>query len=177
MKKHRFLDALFICFTVVTLLLASFIGFMMVTHTKGYAVQSDSMYPAFRKGSAVFVRAVDTSDLRNGDIITVSSKDGSRSFTHRITRVDTKKSVVYTKGDNEPDEDKMPADMSLITGRVWFSLPYLGYISSAVQNRMLLVSLGIIAVLLIMTRAAAEIVKKIKKGGGGNGSQKDRQDT
>lgn len=168
MKTHKLASALFILFTAVTFLLVGFIGFLMVTHTQPYAVQSDSMAPEFRKGDAVFARRMETADLRAGDIVTVRSSDGSRTFTHRITRIDKGKALIYTKGDNNPSEDSMPADISLVAGRVWFSLPYLGTVSAAVQSKTVLILLALIAVLLVFVRVVISAIKKTKKGGGKN---------
>lgn len=167
MKKHKLAAVLLICFTVITFLLAGFIGFLTVTHTKAYAVQSDSMQPAFGKGDVVFIRAVETADLRAGDVVTVQSTDGSMAFTHRITRVDKGKNLIYTKGDNNPGDDTMPADMSLVEGRVWFSLPFLGTVSAALQSRVFLISLAVIAILLVAARGILRRIKT-KKGGGMN---------
>lgn len=173
MKTHKLASALFILFTAVTFLLVGFIGFLMVTHTQPYAVQSDSMAPEFRKGDAVFVRRVDTADLHAGDIVTVRSSDGSRAFTHRITRIDTEQTLVYTKGDNSPSEDSMPAVMSMVAGRVWFSLPYLGTVSAAAQSRTFLIILALIAIFLTFVRISILAVKKFGKGGGKNAAQKN----
>jgi len=166
MKKHKWTSAIFICFSLITFLLAGFVGFLAVTHTKGYAVQSDSMAPVFGRGDVVFIRCVKAEDLRAGDIVTIRSTDGSMAFTHRITRIDKGKSLVYTKGDNNPGEDTMPADMSLIAGRVWFSLPFLGNISAAVQSRTFLILLAATAILFAVVRLILTAVYKHKKGGG-----------
>ena len=166
MKKHRILSTLFICFSLITFFLAGFIGFLALTHTKGYSVQSNSMAPEFGAGSVVFVRSVQAEDLREGNIVTVQSTNGSMAFTHRIARIDREKSLVYTKGDNNPSEDPMPADMSLVVGRVWFSLPLLGTVSAVMQSRMFPVTLAIIAMMLVATRFILTMIKKHRKGGG-----------
>lgn len=168
MNKHKILTVLLICFTLITFILAGFIGFLALTHTKGYSVQSNSMVPEFGVGSVVFVRSVKTEDLREGDIVTVQSTNDSMAFTHRITRVDRDKSLVYTKGDNNPGEDPMPADMTLVVGRVWFSLPLLGTLSAVMQSKTFLVSLALIAMLLAAARATLVTVKKHRKGGSKN---------
>lgn len=165
MNKHRLLNILLICFTAITVLLAGFIGFLTFTQTKVFTVQSGSMSPALMINDAVFVRPVNTEELRAGDIITVKTPDGSRSFTHRITRIDTEKALVYTKGDANKSEDPMPADMSLVAGRVLFSVPYLGLLSALVQNRIFLISLAILAALLAGARMILT-ARKNKNGGG-----------
>lgn len=166
MKKHKLFTALFICFSLVTFFLAGFIGFLTLTHTKGYSVQSNSMAPEFGAGSVVFVRRVKAEDLREGDIVTVHATNESMAFTHRIKRIDRDNSLIYTKGDNNSSEDPMPTDISLVVGRVWFSLPFLGSIAAVMQSRMFLVSLALIAMLLVAARTTLTMVKKYKEGGG-----------
>jgi len=165
LNKQRLLNILLACFTAITILLAGFIGFLTFTHTKVFTVQSGSMSPAFNKGDAVFVRPVNTADLQAGDIITVKTPDGSRHFTHRITRVEPNDNLVYTKGDANRSDDPMPADMSLVAGKVWISVPYLGFLSAAVQSRTFLIALAILVILIAGTRMALE-ARKNRDGGG-----------
>jgi signal peptidase I len=166
MNKNKLAKAGFSVFTAITLLLVCFIGFLAVTQTKPYAVVTDSMSPAINKGDAVFTRRVNPSELRTGDIVTVNFNDGSGSFTHRIVRIDTKKSLIYTKGDNSPNQDPKPSAFSQIVGRMWFSVPLLGSLSMALGSKNFLVSIAIIAVLLVSARIIITARKKAKAGGG-----------
>lgn len=165
MNKKRLLNILLACFSTVTVLLAGFIIFLTLTQTKAFTVQSGSMSPAFNKGDAVFVRPVNTNDLKPNDVVTIQTPDTTRSFTHRITRLDPEKSLVYTQGDANKSEDPMPADMSLIAGKVWFSVPYIGLLAGIVQNRMFLIVFAIMVTLLMGVRMLLTIpkFKKIKK--------------
>ena len=165
LNKQRLLNILLACFTAITVTLAGFIGFLTFTHTKVFTVQSGSMSPAFNKGDAVFIRPVNTGDLQAGDIVTIKTPDSGRHFTHRITRVEPDKNLIYTKGDANKSDDPMPADMSLVAGKVWISVPYLGFLSAAVQNRMFLIVLAILAILAAGTRMAFG-ARKNKDGGG-----------
>ena len=168
MNKKRLLNILLACFSTVTVLLAGFIIFLTVTHTKAFTVQSGSMSPAFNKGDAVFVRPVNTKDLKPNDVVTIQTPDATRSFTHRITRLDPEKSLVYTQGDANKSEDPMPADMSLVAGKVWFSVPYIGLLAGVVQSRIFLIIMAIMVTLLIGLRMLLTMpkLKKNKKGGG-----------
>lgn len=165
--KNKIARLLFIGFTVLTVLLVCFIGFLTVTHTKAYAVQSNSMSPAINKGDAIFIRSVKTEDLRSGTIVTVRTNDASGVFTHRITRVDTQNSLIYTKGDNNVDEDPMPSEISNIIGRILFRIPYIGSISLAVQNKTFVILIASAAIILISASAVLSR-KKAKDGGGKN---------
>jgi len=165
MVRKRIINALLACFTCAAFILAGSLLFLAITHTKPFAVQSESMSPVFHQGDAVFVRVINAQDLRPGDIITVMSADSSRFFTHRITRVDLKKSLVYTKGDNNSQEDPMPADMSLIVGKVWFSIPLIGRISFVAQSRTFLISLAAMVVVLVFIGMVVSRAKTKKDGG------------
>jgi signal peptidase I len=171
MYKNRVLNVLFACFVVLTFLLAGFIVFLTATHTKAFAVQTDSMYPSIKKGDVVFIRAVSPEELNEDDIITVSYNDNSGYFTHKITRIDREKSSIYTKGDNNSSEDPVPAEFWQITGRVWFVVPFIGNLSLAVQSRILLISLAATAIMLALARTVISS-RKIKKDGGGKDAEK-----
>jgi signal peptidase I len=170
MNKRNIFNILLAGFTAVTVLLAGFIIFLTVTHTKAFTVQSGSMNPAFDKGDAVFVRPADAENLAAGDIVTIKTPDGSRYFTHRITRFNLERTVVFTKGDSNISEDPMPADISLVAGKVWFSIPYLGVLSAAVQNRLFLIVLASSAAILAAVRTIATAKKK-KDGGGADAAK------
>ena len=163
-------NALFVCFTVLTLLLVSFIGFLTVTGTKTYAVQTDSMSPLFKKGDAVFVRSIDTDTLQIGNVVTVEFKDGSGYFTHRINRIEPQNSLIYTKGDNNKSEDPQPSDYSQIIGRMWFSLPAVGALSLAMGNKILLIAMAIVAILIVLARRIVSAKIKNKEGDGKDAS-------
>ena len=100
---------LFAVFVAITLLLAFFVGFLLLTGTKAFAVESNSMSPVINKGDAVFVRSVAARDLRENDIISVKTNDNSGVFTHRIVKIDTENSLVFTKGDANQSRDPKPA--------------------------------------------------------------------
>lgn len=170
MNKRIILNILLAVFTAVTILLTGFIGFLLVTHTKAYTVQSGSMSPAFKKGDVVFARPVEAKELQTGDIITVKTPDDSRFFTHRITRFDEEKTVVYTKGDSNKSEDPMPADITLVAGRVWLSVPYLGILSTLAQNKLVLIALAFVVLLLTAIRFIVTLFKN-KNGGGAHAAK------
>ena len=166
MNKSNLSKAAFSVFTVITLLLVSFIGFLVIMQTKPYAVVTDSMSPAINKGDAVFARRVNPLVLKAGDIVTVNFNDGSGSFTHRIVRIDTKKSLIYTKGDKNLSQDPKPSAFSQIVGRMWFSLPVLGSLSIALGSQVFLISIASAAIAVVTARIIFTARKKAKAGGG-----------
>ena len=145
-------------------LIGLFVMVMLVSGTKGFAVQSDSMAPRMKRGDAVFVRRVDFEKLAVGDIISAHFPDGSGVFTHRITAIDADKRTIRTRGDHTLSDDPLTTKESDIIGKLWFTLPYVGYISFAMENRTLIyICLGA-AIVLIMTRIVLTARKTKSRG-------------
>ncbi len=102
-------------------------------------VLTSSMIPKFPPGTLVVDVPVKTTDLRIGDVATyqiVSGKPGV--ITHRIIAIHNDSNGTRTfqfKGDNnsQPDPGEILADQ--VQGRVWYSLPYFGYVNNAVNGQ------------------------------------------
>lgn len=101
-------------------------------------VLTSSMIPRFPPGTLVVDVPVKTGDLRVGDVATyqiVSGKPGV--ITHRILAIHNDSNGTRTfqfKGDNnsQPDPGEILAEQ--VQGRVWYSLPYIGYVNTAVNG-------------------------------------------
>lgn len=159
--------ALFSVFAAATLLLTGFIGYMNLSGAKAYAVESSSMHPTLKMNSLVFVKPVKSiGELEPGDIAAISFNDNSGVFTHRVTRVDTVKALIYTKGDANPGEDPQPAAFSNVQGEYWFSLPYIGAIPLLFGLRNTLIVLLCAAAVLVLIRIIFTAVQRNKKQGG-----------
>lgn len=127
MKKILRISANAFCVIVCALfLLVLFVNF---SGAKGYAVASNSMQPSFNRGDAVFVRKIDFESLKEGDVVTVAFKSGEGTYTHRIVSIDYDKKQLKTAGDNTGVVDIESASENQILGKVWFSVPLLGYFS------------------------------------------------
>lgn len=148
---------------VVTILLALsvlFVGVMLVSGTKGYAVVSNSMYPNLKKGDGVFVHKTEFSQLKEGDIVTVSFKKGGGTYTHRIYEIDYENKIIVTKGDNIPETDRETAEEKQIVGKVLFSVPLVGYVSMYITDVRVVAAIGIILLLLMTATAVLRSQKK-----------------
>ena len=138
-------------FALVSILLSGFVVFLLVSGTHAYAVQSDSMLPTLRRGDVVFVRKVSFDELAKGDVISATFPESDGIFTHRIVRVDTENSQLYTRGDHNMSDDPMPTASSHILGKLWFSVPYLGFISLYITNyTVLYIALGVALALIVL---------------------------
>ena len=105
---------------------------------KPYAVLSGSMEPEYPVGSLLYVKNVDTDKLKVGDDITFML-DKDTLATHRIVKVihdEEDASVVRfrTKGIANEYEDGNLVHSKNVVGKPVFDIPYLGYVSSYIQN-------------------------------------------
>jgi signal peptidase len=120
-------------------------------------VSSGSMEPAIRTGSLVII--VPQSSYGVGDVITFG-KDTVREkpTTHRIQdmRIESGAMIFRTKGDANEDPDGREIRQSDIIGKVFLSVPYLGYIIDFAKQ-----PLGFF--LLVIIPAGAIIIDEIRK--------------
>ena len=119
---------------IVALLLAGvrLFGFQVFT------VLSGSMEPTYHTGSLIYVKDVDYRDLGDGDVITFMLSEDTIA-THRIVGVvpdEEDPSVVRyrTKGDANDAEDGSLVHYKNVIGTPVFTIPYLGYVASYIQN-------------------------------------------
>lgn len=90
-----------------------------------YLVQSGSMEPTIMTGDVIFVSAQE-SYMKN-DVITFKENDG-RIVTHRI--MDVQSGAFTTKGDANRTEDNGSVSPKNVIGKVFFTVPKLGYLVS-----------------------------------------------
>ncbi len=137
------------------------IAVVSICGARGYSVASNSMSPKLNKGDVVFVKEIPFEELKKGDIVTVAFKvnDGT-TYTHRIIEIDYDKKEIRTAGDATGLEDYEGATAEQIKGRVWFSVPVLGYLSLMLTNVNYAAVIGI-AVLVLM--AVSFVVSRFYK--------------
>lgn len=168
MRKISVKNILFNILAIVTVISVGFTLFNLLSGAKGYAVTSDSMKSTLNRGDVVFSRKCEFEQLKVGDVITVSVANSDGFFTHRIVEIDSKKKTVTTKGDNNFSVDPMPTYSSQIVGKMWYSVPLLGYfsiyLSSLTQTKVLIV-LAIIAVGLIAVNVILQKIQKRRDNG------------
>jgi len=113
--------------SVLSLVLAANIG-PAVGHQM-VVIRGSSMSPAIPLGAVVDITSVKPQDLRVGDVVTLKSPGGT-VYTHRIVRIVTLPDGLYieTQGDavGKPDAPLQP--VSEVSGRVTYSLPFLGFL-------------------------------------------------
>ena len=125
---------LVILVVILALLLsgARFLGMQVFT------VLSGSMEPTYHVGSLIYVKSVDYRQLEAGDVITFMLSEDTLA-THRIVEVvpddeDPTTLRYRTKGDANEAEDGSLVHYKNVVGTPVFTIPYLGYVASYIQN-------------------------------------------
>ena len=121
-----------------------------------YTVLSGSMEPTYHVGSLIYVKDVDTDELKEGDVITYML-DEDTIVTHRIADVipdETDPSIIrfQTKGDANDSVDGSLVHYKNVIGTPVFSIPKLGYLANYIQKppgRYIAISAGAIILLLV----------------------------
>lgn len=150
---------------------------------KVFTVLSGSMEPTYHVGSVIYVKSVDYTQLQEGDAITFMM-DENTVATHRIVGIvpDEEDPTVLryrTKGDANDAEDGSLVHYKNVIGTPVFTIPYLGYIASYIQNPpgiYIAISAGAILLLLMFlpnffTDEKEKNAAKKKKSGKGKASQ------
>ncbi|WP_235536117.1 signal peptidase I [Nocardioides sp. Root190] len=124
-----------------------------------YTVLTGSMRPSYPPGTLVVVKPVKTNEIKVGDVVTYQIESGKPTVvTHRVTEVAVGldgKTVFSTKGDDNGSVDRDPVQPVQIQGKLWYSIPYLGYVNKAItgsqrQTAVLVVSAGLIGYAVFM---------------------------
>lgn len=104
-----------------------------------YTVLTGSMRPSYPPGTLVVVKPVDADEIEVGDVITFQRKSGeSAVVTHRVTAVAVGldgKARFTTQGDDNQTPDKEPVEPVQVRGRLWYSIPFLGYVNAVLTGK------------------------------------------
>lgn len=132
------------------------------SHYRAFVVQSGSMEPAIKTGSMVFSKS--NSSYSAGEVITFKlPKD--QVVTHRIDGVIYERGVAQyqTKGDANEEVDSFVVTSDQIIGKVGFSIPFIGYLSSFVRTPKGFVALVVIPASIIVYEEIKKVLKEIRR--------------
>ncbi len=136
---------------LAAILLLAFTAAPTVFGYKSYVVLSGSMEPAILTGAVVVAQPVPPTSLKVGDVIVYNRSDVDERITHRIVEVnkaDSGKPTFDTMGYANSVPDSWTVQYATGTaGKVLFSVPYVGYISAALespQGRMLFIIIPVV---------------------------------
>ena len=162
------------CITSVLVALIVIVALMLVgarlIGLQVFTVLSGSMEPTYHVGSLIYVKDVGPFELESGDVITFML-DENTVATHRIVEVvpdEEDDSVVRfrTKGDANENVDGSLVHYKNVIGSPVFTIPYLGYAVSYIQNppgTYVAISAGAILLLLVFLPDLFGDDKKKKK--------------
>lgn len=164
-KLKYFLRAISVIFCLVAVIIAFSLFSQKASGLplRLFTILSGSMQPGIPVGSL----AVDVSQKQyeNGDVVTYKTPDGRRNVTHRIVQTteseEGKKYII--KGDTNPLEDPQPISEGLILGKVWFTIPHIGYLVAFTHTPLGLVILIIIPASFLIFMEIQYLQKIIKE--------------
>lgn len=101
-------------------------------------VLTSSMEPLYPPGTLIYVLPVKAAEIRLGDVITYQIQSGKPAvISHRVIAInspaDGKRSFIL-KGDNNSDPDQAAVLPVQVRGRLWYSVPLLGWVNSALNG-------------------------------------------
>lgn len=104
-----------------------------------YTILTGSMRPGFPPGTLVVIKPASVSDIGTGDVITYQLRSGEPTVvTHRVTVVGQNlrgEKQFTTQGDANNIADAEQVMPVQIKGKLWYSVPYLGYVNDAVTGK------------------------------------------
>lgn len=125
-------------FAFVLLLAALVIVVPAATNSTPMTVLTSSMEPTYPPGTLIIVKPTDPQDVRIGDAITYQIESGKAAVvTHRVIGVSSSSAggVSWTtQGDNNDVADAAAVIPDQLRGKVWYSVPWIGYLNNLVNG-------------------------------------------
>lgn len=104
-----------------------------------YTILTGSMMPSMPPGTLAVTRVVPIDEIGVGSVITYQLESGKPTVvTHRVVSTGFNgkgEHIFYTQGDANNAVDKMPVLPAQIQGRLWYKVPYLGYVNTLISGK------------------------------------------
>lgn len=117
-----------------------------------YTILTTSMKPTYPPGSLVVIKPADPAELVVGTAVTYQIRSGEPDVvTHRIVATQQSgggETTYITRGDNNGADDENPVQYGQIRGKVWYSVPYMGYVNNWLNGEQRKITVTIIVVAL-----------------------------
>ncbi|ORL84000.1 signal peptidase I [Prescottella equi] len=128
------------------LLLIAMVGILVLTiviprltGSTPYTVLTGSMEPTYPPGTLVVVKPQDPASLQTGDAITFQWESGKPDVvTHRIVGKQYTAGgdlIFTTRGDANGAPDERPVVPGQVRGKVWYAVPYAGYVNNFITGK------------------------------------------
>ena len=128
-----------------------------MTKSVPLTVLTSSMEPGLPPGTLLIVRPVEPGDIRIGDVVTYQIRSGEPDvITHRviaITMTESGERTFTVQGDNNGAPDADPVREDQLQGRLWYSVPYVGWVNNAVGGDLRTTLIPVIAGALLLYAA------------------------
>jgi len=159
----------------VILLAALLIVVPKIAGATPLTILTSSMEPGFPPGTLIYVLPVEPDDVHIGDIVTYQIRSGYPDLiTHRVVSISSTEggeSSFILQGDNNGAPDQ-PIKPEQIQARLWYAVPYMGFVNSTVngENRSWIIpviAVGLIAyaVFLVISGVVGATGKRRRKRG------------
>ena len=136
----------------VILLAALLIVVPKIAGATPLTILTSSMEPGLPPGTLIYVLPIEPDDIGVGDVITYQIRSGYPDLiTHRVISIsssDTGESSFILQGDNNGAPDQ-PIKPEQIQARLWYAVPYMGFVNSTVNGENRAWIIPVIAVGLI----------------------------
>lgn len=131
-----------VMFSIVLLIFVAFMGAILIVIPKvggaiPLTVLTQSMEPGLPPGTLIVVGPVEADDIEVGDVITYQIRSGEPDvITHRIigfsTDAEGERTFILQGDNNDTADDPVIADQ--IQARLWYAVPYLGWVNALVNG-------------------------------------------
>jgi signal peptidase len=153
---------------LLVLVILVMVFFFLAPHFLGvnfFTVYGGSMVPAIPIGSIVAAKSVEASAIKVGDIITFrTGTEADNVVTHRVVEVSNGGGALSfrTAGDNNANPDGSAVLAENVVGKVWFHVPFLGYLSSFVTTKLGFILLIIVPGIFIISLEVRNIIAELR---------------
>jgi signal peptidase I len=143
----------FIALCVFALAAIVLIVVPLVTGSQTYSVLTSSMAPKYPPGTFLVVKPAEFEELQVGDVVTFQIESGRPEvITHRITGFTASQDgerLLITQGDNNDVPDPEPVMEIQVRGKLFYAVPYVGFVANALGNANRSTLVTVLAVALI----------------------------
>ena len=110
----------------------------LLTGSQTYSVLTSSMAPKYAPGTFLVVKPTPVDTLQVGDVITFQIESGKPAvITHRIIGISAEQNgerTFTTQGDNNSVADELPVQEVQVRGKLWYAVPYVGFVANSLGN-------------------------------------------
>jgi len=153
---------------LLAFVILAMVFFFLAPHFLGmnfFAIYGGSMMPTIPIGSIVAVKSVEASAIKVGDIITFrTDTEAHKVVTHRVVEVSNDSGALSfrTAGDSNANPDGSAVLAENVVGKVWFHMPFLGYLSSFVTTKLGFILLIVVPGIFISSLEVRNIIAELR---------------